>query len=246
MGESRNRRTTIGAWWFLEMRILIHVEGQTEESFVNSVVAPHLYACGYLNVGARLLGNARARERRGGIKSWEVVRQEIERHLVGDPGCIATTMVDYYALPDSWPGRASSAGVPTSAKGSHVETALAADFGGCSVHGSRFEPFVLMHEFEALLFSDCVAFTAAIGHSDIVPQLKHILAEFPNPEHINDSPLTAPSKRITGLIAGYQKPLFGAVGAIGVGIDKIRAECPHFHKWLSRLELRAAIASGNP
>lgn len=44
-------------------RLLIHVEGQTEESFVNDILAPHLYGQGFTNVSARLLGNARQRER---------------------------------------------------------------------------------------------------------------------------------------------------------------------------------------
>ena len=28
-------------------RLLIHVEGETEEAFVNEVLGPHLYSCGY-------------------------------------------------------------------------------------------------------------------------------------------------------------------------------------------------------
>ena len=29
-------------------RLLIHVEGETEETFVNEVLGPYLYACGYV------------------------------------------------------------------------------------------------------------------------------------------------------------------------------------------------------
>lgn len=42
-------------------KLLIHVEGQTEETFVNEVLAPHLYNLGFISVGARLLGNSRIR-----------------------------------------------------------------------------------------------------------------------------------------------------------------------------------------
>jgi hypothetical protein len=52
-------------------RLLIHVEGETEESFVNEVLAPHLYHHGYQDVSARLIGNARLRDRRGGIRRWK-------------------------------------------------------------------------------------------------------------------------------------------------------------------------------
>ena len=35
-------------------RLLIHVEGPTEEVFVNEVLASHLYGCGYTKVSARI------------------------------------------------------------------------------------------------------------------------------------------------------------------------------------------------
>jgi predicted ATP-dependent endonuclease of OLD family len=50
-------------------RLLIHVEGETEETFVNELLADHLYNHGYEIVSARLLGNARLREKRGGIRA---------------------------------------------------------------------------------------------------------------------------------------------------------------------------------
>jgi hypothetical protein len=80
-------------------RLLIHVEGETEETFVNEVLAPHLYTHGYGLISARLLGNARQRDRRGGIRGWNGVRKDILNHLKEDAGCLATTMVDYYGLP---------------------------------------------------------------------------------------------------------------------------------------------------
>ena len=67
-------------------RLLIHVEGETEETFVHQVLASHLYGCGYSKVSARLLGNARQRDRRGGIRSWSAVRKDILRHLKEDAG----------------------------------------------------------------------------------------------------------------------------------------------------------------
>src|SRR5271165_3191219 len=96
-------------------RLLIHVEGQTEEAFVNEVLEEHLRARGYDSVAARIVGNARLRRRRGGIRPWPSVRKDIVNHLKEDPGCIATTMVDYYGLPQQgmggWPGRARAAGL---------------------------------------------------------------------------------------------------------------------------------------
>ena len=72
-------------------RLLVHVEGETEENFVNEVLAPYLYARGFSSVSARLFGNARQRGRRGGIKPWSTVRKDIVDHLKADRQCIAAT-----------------------------------------------------------------------------------------------------------------------------------------------------------
>lgn len=57
-----------------------------------------------------------------------------------------------------------------------------------------------------------------------------------SPEEINDSPVTAPSKRVALLVPGYQKPLLGLLAVLEIGLDAIRRECPHFRAWLDTLE----------
>jgi Domain of unknown function (DUF4276) len=59
---------------------------------------------------------------------------------------------------------------------------------------------------------------------------------FSSPEHINDDPLTAPSKRILKCCDGYEKPLHGSLIAIDIGLEAIRQQCQHFNQWLLRLE----------
>lgn len=224
-------------------RVLIHVEGQTEEAFVNEVLAAHLYGCGYTKVSARLVGNARQRDRRGGIRAWSAVRKDILHHLKEDADCLSTTMVDFYALPKSgeraWPGRAAAASLAFAGKSASVESALLADI--CSELGagfekSRFLPYVMMHEFEGLLFSDAVRFGQGIGRPDLAPKFQAIRDQFSTPEEINDSPLTAPSKRIVELVPGYEKPLMGTLAVLEIGLDAIRRECPLFRAWIERLE----------
>jgi hypothetical protein len=224
-------------------RLLVHVEGETEESFVNEVLSGHLRAFGYTQVSARLLGNARQRSRRGGIRAWAAVKGDITRHLREDRNCIATTLVDYYALPQTgekaWPGRADAAVLPGPQKATKIEAELLDDVAasmGPDFSRGRFVPFVVMHEFEAWLFSDCHAFEEGIGRQDLVPAFHEIRAQFATPEDINDSPVTAPSKRVAALISGYQKPIYGNIAVLSVGLQKIRVECPHFHDWLIRLE----------
>lgn len=226
-------------------RLLVHVEGQTEEQFVNELLAPHLRGFGYSLVSARMFGNARQRHRRGGVKPWQAVKRDVVRHLREDNGSISTIMVDYYGMPatgeGAWPGREASQRLAHEFKASSIEEILyqdvANEMGG---DGRRFVPFVLMHEFEALLFSDCEAFAKGVGRSDLADSIQAVRDQFDCPERINDSPQTAPSKRAKSLISNYQKPLFGVLAALEIGLPRIRAECAHFASWLSRLE-RAPI-----
>ncbi len=224
-------------------RLLVHVEGQTEETFVNELLRPHLLAKGLTSVSARLLGNARLRERRGGIKAWAAVKDDITRHLLADAGCFSTTMVDYYALPatgqKAWPGRANANQLSHTLKAQEVENAVAQDIAvalNVPVQLSRFIPYVVMHEFEALLFSDCQAFAAGVGRAELADAFQKIKDQFASPEEINDSPVTAPSKRVEGLIPGYQKPFLGNLAALEIGLPKMRQECPRFAQWLANLE----------
>ena len=224
-------------------RILVHVEGQTEENFVNAVLAPHLSSVGYTSVSARLLGNARQRSQRGGIRPWGSVRTDILNHLKVDQTTLVTTMVDYYGLPGTWPGRTQSGLQKTPlARAAEVEQAILEDIAS-SLSGAfdrrRFVPYVVMHEFEGLLFSDPPGFARGIGRLDLSPELQAIRSEFSTPEEINDSSETAPSKRIKDLYRGYQKPLMGVLGVQEIGLNAIRKECPLFSKWIENLELRA-------
>jgi hypothetical protein len=241
MGEERVRRPACGLAHMT--RVLIHVEGETEETFVNEVLSRHLYSIGYEKVSARLVGNARQRDRRGGIRSWSAVRSDIVRHLLQDQGCLATTMVDYYGLPQSgersWPGRAAASMANFAQKATIVEEALSTDVMQNLPEGfdsTRFVPYVMMHEFEGMLFSDCDRFASSIGEPKVFTSLSAIRNGFGSPEEINDSPHTAPSKRIEALIPGYQKPLHGNIAAIEIGLEAIRAQCPHFSQWLEKLE----------
>jgi Domain of unknown function (DUF4276) len=226
-------------------RLFVLVEGETEETFVNELLAPHLYVKGFEAVSAKLMGNARLRSNRGGVRAWPDVKGDIIRHLRADRRVIITTMVDYYGMPSdpakqgAWPGRHQAAGLSFSMKAECVESGMAADIEselGKNWDPARFIPFVLMHEFEGVLFSDCKQFAAAISRSHLAPQFHAIRRAFESPEQINDSPLTHPSQRILDLVPDYQKPLFGNIAALEIGFEAIRAECPHFRAWLERLE----------
>ena len=58
-----------------------------------------------------------------------------------------------------------------------------------------------------------------------------------SPEEINNSPQTAPSKRLQYWTHGhYGKTTSGIAIAKAIGIERMRSKCPLFNRWLSQLE----------
>ena len=96
-------------------------------------------------------------------------------------------------------------------------------------------PYIQVHEFEGLLFSNVDAFVSVLPDAPVV-ELRSIRSAFGTPEDINDNIMTAPSKRIKTLIPHYQKTLDGTELALEIGLEAIRDECPRFDAWMRRLE----------
>jgi len=208
------------------------VEGDTEETFVNRVLRPQLFPLG-INPHAQGLG------RSGhpiGIVEYPRARADILTTLKEDNDSFCTTMFDYYAMPASWPGRETAEGRPDM-----IEEAILADISagmGEGFNPARFIPYVQMHEFEALLFSDPRMLAEGL---DCVAEseIRRIGDQFANPEEIDDNPQTAPSKRIQSLDSSYQKCYEGMLISQRIGLDVMRAECPHFNEWIGKLEALA-------
>ena len=86
-----------------------------------------------------------------------------------------------------------------------------------------------------------VAVPAAFGALPHVPgrgieALAGVRRQFATSEDVNDDPEGAPSRRIARTVRGYRKRLHGPLVARKAGLMKIRAECPRFRAWLTRLE----------
>ena len=92
-----------------------------------------------------------------------------------------------------------------------------------------------MHEFEGLLFSRPEAFSFCIKLEGDILKLKEIRDSHTSPEEIDDSPLTAPSKRILKIFPAYKKVLHGVNIAREIGMYAITSECKHFSDWVLRI-----------
>ncbi len=215
------------------LKVLALVEGQTEEAFVKRLLAPVLVPHGIVLIPV-ILATKRlvcGDKHRGGYIPYSRLRSELRRLLGDSSAACVTTMIDFYGLPPGFPGRESPSGQSSQERARSVEAAWAAE-----IDHLRFLPHLSLHEFEGLLFSDAAEMARSLDQPNLAADFSRIRANFPTPEDINDHETTAPSRRIRDLFPEYNKPFYGELVAERIGIDRIRAECPHFSQWLNALE----------
>ena len=238
MGKERRGREALTL-----TRLHILAEGQTEEGFVNDILAPALGERNiFVDVHCITTGRHHGRLFRGGLMNYDHLARDLTLWMKQDQNEDSwfTTMVDYYALPNNFPGRVDlSPNLAAFERITHLEDQLRLDvikrLDALPV-SRRLIPYIQLHEFEALLFSDPKAFLEAFpGNQKAVAALTAIRAKFPSPEDIDDDPQTAPSKRILNVLPGYQKPVAGILIAREIGLAGLRDECRHFDAWLARL-----------
>ncbi|MBR3318822.1 MAG: DUF4276 family protein [Atopobiaceae bacterium] len=210
--------------------VYIYCEGQTEEAFVNEILAPYLrqlkiYAWPIIAATKR----SSRKKYRGGIMRYDRIRHELRMLCKGHKNELVTTMIDYYGLPKDAPGLDKSTGNTQQAI-IEVEDAIGGD-----INEPNLLPYLQRHEFEALLFTDPHAFGIITDDSIALERIAQVRKEFATPEDINNSFETAPSKRITQIIPTYKKIIDGIAVAEMVGIDAMIHECPHFSSWISRI-----------
>ena len=225
-------------------RVHVLCEGPTEETFTDKVLAPSLHARG-VYLYPRLFGGI------GGDVRWPRIRRDILASLKSDRGAVCTTLIDYYGRGPGFPDEEATRRAGTTAgRKQALEDAMMRDIAaviGEHEARQRFMPYVQMYEFEGLLFAgtDALARVLEVNNDDadsrIAAELRAQRAEFVTPEDINDGPTTAPSKRILRICPSYQKISDGTLVAAQLTIAAIRAECPLFGAWVTRLE---ALAGG--
>ncbi|TWU44937.1 hypothetical protein Q31b_01080 [Novipirellula aureliae] len=220
-------------------KLVVMVEGETEQTFVRDQLSGHLALFG-VTAWPILPGRG---GRLQGVRKWAGARADIIRSL--NSGNFVTTMFDFYGVPEDWPGRSDTGSLPWSSRAEFVETKIAEDIGvamGNRFNPDRFVPYLQLHEFEALAFSNIeslASVTAPLGtisSEKLVKSFTEILDEAGTPEAINDSYDTCPSRRISKLVAGYRKRVHGPIVTRRIGLSAIREKCKHFAGWLEKLE----------
>lgn len=216
--------------------VYIIVEGQTEQTFIRELLGPKLGHSGiYLH--PVLIGKP---GHKGGDIRFERAKIDIGNFLKQRPDTFISTMFDFYGIETSWPGRAEIQSSDTALeKAGKIEketlSEIKKSFPDLNIT-NRFIPYIEMHEFEALLFSDAPTLANKIGVNPV--EIDNILSECGGPEEINDDHKSSPSKRLQNLLdKKYRKVAMGKTIAEAIGIQTIREKCPHFNEWLERLEL---------
>ncbi|UEM39162.1 DUF4276 family protein [Pectobacterium aquaticum] len=209
------------------IRICIICEGQTEVEFIRKCISPYLIkhnVCAYPSI----LQSPSGRGRGGRVTVERIAKHMSHEYHATDR---ITSLVDFYGFQDA-DGRNRV----------ELENAIRQRVAEITTgYDERFVfPYVQMYEFEALLFSDIEKFEYVLdGWNRIVRNaLEAVYNSVDTPENINNSPQTAPSKRILSIFSdgSYNKTEHGPIIAEEIGLAKIREECPKFNEWISRLE----------
>lgn len=221
--------------------VYVVVEGLTEQLFVRDVLAPEM-ASKNIFLYHVLIGKP---GHKGGDIRFDRAENDIGALLKQRGDSFVTTMFDYFRIDSKWPGKNEiikkiQNGISLSSidKATIIESAtynkIVENFPECAP-ANRFIPYIEMHEFEAILFSNIEILAAKLGIN--VSKINEIMEKYNNcPEEINDEPSNAPGKRIEALSTGYRKVVMGKSISQAIGIKNIRLRCPNFNKWVTRLE----------
>lgn len=133
-------------------RLIIICEGPTEQAFCNDLLRD------YFQSKDIILEAPTIKHSNGGIVSWDTLRKQIVRHL-NEGNSIVSLFVDYYRIRDSYrfPGWMESKSI------SNIYDRMHFLFEQMSLDidenlRSRFIPYIQLHEFEGLLFSNIAVF----------------------------------------------------------------------------------------
>ena len=174
-------------------RLLMLVEGQSEEIFVKQSLAPHLADHGVfvqpIVLWTKRLGSGGGY--RGGVSNWGQIQRSL-LPLTYDTDAWITTLLDFYGLPEDVPGY-EDALLPGDVRErvSRLETRLEAEVGHL-----RFVPFLALHEFEAWVFCNGEVLAKHFDRADLAAKVADAVAFAGEAELINHGKRCASSVKM--------------------------------------------------
>jgi hypothetical protein len=217
--------------------LIILVEGETEQEFINHILAPYLVSRG-LNTEIRpimieISGGGH------GYNNIQHLKNTIRPVLNRTDQPIVTTLIDHYGINSErkLPGYTTITTTDTEERIHQMEDILHAEIQKIKPY-RFFIPYIQRHEFETLLFSDPeVGFD--LEHDRIKEDVIRLCSQFGNIEDINCTPEGAPSKRIGRIYESHKKKYSKVSDAVDIieliGIETVLAKCPRFKGWVEKL-----------
>jgi len=104
--------------------------------------------------------------------------------LKQDRSAYCSTMFDLYGLGKGFPGTPLPPNLPNMEKVRRIEQAVSQDIVATAPElrpEVRFIPYLELHEYEGMLFSNPSAFANGIGQPTLAQSFERIRAEFPTP-----------------------------------------------------------------
>jgi hypothetical protein len=192
------------------VRLLISVEGLSEYKFINEVVISHLAKFNISVESQNIKGNV----------NLEKIKSKLNS-LIHNFDCV-TTLYDFYGF------RGKSEDETQQSLEEKIKQSIKKE------QQKKIISYIQMYEFEALLFSDSKKMASELNTDE--NWINEILKNFNhNPEAINNSKETAPSKRIDKNTT-YIKTTHAPKILKNIGLKKIREKCQGFDAWLTKLE----------
>lgn len=194
------------------VRIGVSVEGLTEERFIKAVLYPYLLPKKISIIPIPINGSV----------NLDKVRNELRK--MANNFDYVTTLYDFYGFRNK-----NISETKESLESKILDTAH-------KRVKPKLMPYIQMYEYEGLLFSCPASIENILNESGIRDWAENILRKFQNnPEAINNSTETAPSKRLIAK-TNYLKTTHGPNIAAEIGVDKIRKMCKGFDNWVSQIE----------
>lgn len=216
-------------------RILLLVEGFTEERFVNEILQPYLDdKCLLVPVLIKTRRDDTGHAYKGGYVTYAQFKKQIQNLLQDSSAALVTMMMDYQALPSDFPGK-ETAQTLTSVKQSakHIEQRVSED-----IPDARFLPYFSCPQIEALLFADMTTLRAQLRA--ICPKLNINRLRKPptDPEEMDMQ--HPPAQLLFEVCPDFVKLEHTISIAKAIGLEAILKRCTHFRQWVEKLSLVCA------
>lgn len=217
--------------------LIILVEGETEQEFVNRILIPYLVLRG-LNTEIRpimieISGGGH------GYNNIQHLKNTIRPVLNRTDQPIVTTLIDHYGINSDrkLPGYSTITTANTEERIQQMEAIINVEIQKIKPY-RFFIPYIQRHEFETLLFSNPeVGFE--LEHDKIKEDVVKLSSGFDSIEDINCTPEGAPSKRIGRIYESHKKKYSKVSDAVDIieltSIESVLEKCPRFKNWVEKL-----------